>query len=720
MQPLWCVAAESSTSTSTSTSSRSPLRNYSISPNRYVYTASNSNSNSDNNNKYVANSSDNFILTETIGSAIISLSLIGEVNIWQPLFLNKNNLISKTEQIFTLFTLQFKLTGSYLSRNVKKIPSESSSSSFGTNVPNFENFPDGKSNDAKFDFYDDKDCHKTNKNSSNNNDMKNSSNENKNNDNNKYDEKVRITAVGGAIDPSCQTIFISYSDGSLQQWPVLGMILKNKHNNNNNNNNNSNNNKGYNSNINIINDIDNISNKMEINNVSTSNSNNKNTKYNFHSFSRPNIAVCDRNFWEDKTHSNAITTLRVWTKERNWNLNDSRNRSLEINDTIPIDEGTTNNNKNMKTNIVSNVINDFNILISNSTLISCSKDFSLILWKFMLCSIDDEFNNINKDNHDEKNMIDKDDDDDNIDNNNKNNNNNDNYNYNDNNNNNNNNNNNINNNIDNNNNSNDNYNGGINSSNFHSKKIGFSFFLKPIMCRKFYFSSSPSHGICFLLPSFPLSSTSSSFSYLNDVNDINNNNNNNNDNNSSSNNNDNNSLLTKNERSGLRVWQISAILNGSTITVTRNITKNIFSSYISPTIRKKDESNYKIPNNNDENENESKNTNENYDNDGNRNIILNKIETEKKAENLKLFFTPLTVPIQNILSTIQLFSKNSSQELGSSMNIIKGWDRLGHGLVFNGSRSAAQGKKNDDLRFSFVYSIIVLVTLCHVVSCCLF
>ena len=104
---MWCIAAISSTSTSTSTSTSVP-KDF-------------------NNLKWNENNFNDITPQETVGSAIISLSIEGEVNIWQPTFSNLNKdknrkkLISKTEQIFTLFTIQFNLKGSYISRNVRNI-----------------------------------------------------------------------------------------------------------------------------------------------------------------------------------------------------------------------------------------------------------------------------------------------------------------------------------------------------------------------------------------------------------------------------------------------------------------------------------------------------------------------------------------------------------------------------------------------------------------------
>ena len=45
------------------------------------------------------------------------------------------------------------------------------------------------------------------------------------NSNKNDDKRNKIEAVSGTMDPSCRTILISFSDGSIQQWPLLGIVL---------------------------------------------------------------------------------------------------------------------------------------------------------------------------------------------------------------------------------------------------------------------------------------------------------------------------------------------------------------------------------------------------------------------------------------------------------------------------------------------------------------
>ena len=642
---MWCLAAISSTSTSTLTSIRKDSNNL----------------------KWTENNFNDIKPLETVGSAIISLSVEGEVNIWQPSFLNKNvndkknNLISKTEQIFTLFTIQFNLRGSYISGNVK-------------NIPNFGDFDDVDSSLLKLrgnvisdstddngfqrsDYYHNN--HDNNDNHDKNNEYGDSKNINNNSCNKKKNNKkqnnkgLNVEVISGALDPSCRTILISFSDGTLQQWPLLGSVL----------------NETF-LNDTIKNDVFSSSNNDVdnniINHINSNIINNNINNYHHHDGSiyhkfqiskKPIIAACNRSLWENVQHTGAITSIRVWTQERNWNLNNSKNINFDLNN----EKLNQFDDLNKLMAIVdSNLINNLNILSSNSTMVTCSKDFSLILWKFSVFSIENNQKETNR--NDIINEINNNEDDTNRNNNDK---------YND--------------------------NGGINNSNLNYKNIGFSFFLQPIICRKFCFSSPPHEGLCFLLPLPPPSSTSLFSSYSNsysfsterikgDEKEKNINNNNNNDI----------SIMTVKQIDDRLLYQISAIVNGATVTVTRNIKKNIFSTFILDN---------NIP------ENEYKNNNEINCKDANEkkfdsyqkneknlktDIPINKLmEIQNEKENIKnlpIYSHSLVVPIKNIFSATQLFSKRSLQTFGSSMDILKSWNRSVHE---NGLRDEGivQGKK---------------------------
>ena len=84
------------------------------------------------------------------------------------------------------------------------------------------------------------------------------------------------------------------------------------------------------------------------------------------------IAVCNRSLWENVQHTGAITSIRVWTQERNWNLNNSKNINFDLNN----EKLNQFDDLNKLMAIVdSNLINNLNILSSNSTMVTCSKDF---------------------------------------------------------------------------------------------------------------------------------------------------------------------------------------------------------------------------------------------------------------------------------------------------------------------------------------------------------
>ena len=603
---MWCIAAISSTSTSTSTSVPKDFNNL----------------------KWNENNFNDITPQETVGSAIISLSIEGEVNIWQPIFSNlnkdknRNKLISKTEQIFTLFAIQFNLKGSYISRNVR-------------NNSNRNNFDIRESSTLKLsgndisDSIDDNGYNKNNYNKDiinddNNCNIRNYKNIISANSNKNDDKRNKIEAVSGTMDPSCRTILISFSDGSIQLWPLLGIVLNDTFDND-----------IINSGVvnNINNDINSniINNNIIKNDIYHSHHNDGNIHNNLYSLNKSTIAVCNSNLWETVQHTDHITSIRVWTQERNWNLNNNKNINLNINN---YKLNHFNDLNEFMAIVDTNLIKNLNVLASTSTMISCSKDFSLILWKFSVVSIENNKNNMSKNNIINQINNKKDTNDGN---------NNDEY----------------------------NQNGGIRNSNLNYKNIGFSFFLQPIMCRKFYFSSPPHEGLCFLLPlpsstSYSSSSSSNPFEFpiernkdgekeknMNSSNDI--------------------SMLTIKQKDDRQLYQISAILNGTTVTVTRNIKKNIFSTYIFDD---------KII------ENEHKNDNEiifNQNKRRNHKIIIpvgkemkNENENEKEKEEIKNVTFPshsLFVPMDNIFVASQLFSKRSIRAFGSSMEILKSWDR---------------------------------------------
>jgi hypothetical protein len=137
---------------------------------------------------------------------------------------------------------------------------------------------------------------------------------------------------------------------------------------------------------------------------------------------------------------------------------------------------------------------------------------------------------------------------------------------------------------------------------------GFPYFLRPNPCRKFKFSSFPSHGIC-----FPIFSNLSSESAENG----------------------------KCEQ----LWQINAIVNSRTLTVTKNIQNNLFTSMKL----------LEIISNNIANEKTIENT------------IYENPKNNTDMKNI-LHFDPVIIPIKNVQKTAELFLKRKFQNSGHSMS----------------------------------------------------
>ena len=213
-----------------------------------------------------------------------------------------------------------------------------------------------------------------------------------------------------------------------------------------------------------------------------------------------------------------ITDLRIWTAEKNFQLTDFNNKT----------ENTKKKIEKMKK------------LCVNSTLVTSSKDRSLILWNFVLTSV--------------------------------------------------------------------------------PEIKGFPYFLQPNPCRKFKFSDSPSHGIC-----FPIISNINTESAVNEK-------------------------YEKYEQ----LWQITAIENNRTIIVTKNNQNNLFNSKILSKIT----------------------SNSSTDNRIIENKIENKINENKKYKSeIKnvLNFIPVFIPIKNMQKTAELFLKRKFQTSGQNMSVLRTW-----------------------------------------------
>ena len=223
-----------------------------------------------------------------------------------------------------------------------------------------------------------------------------------------------------------------------------------------------------------------------------------------------------------------ITELRIWTAEKNFQLTDFNNKI----------EYTKKKIEKMKK------------LCVNSTLVTSSKDRSLILWNFLFTSVPERDKN-------------------------------------------------------------------------NTEIKEFPYFLQPNPCRKFKFSDSPSHGIC-----FPIISNINTESAVNEK-------------------------YEKCEKYE-QLWQITAIVNNRTIIVTKNNQNNLFNSKILSKIT----------------------SNSSTDNK----IIENKIEN-KINENMKykseiknvLNFIPVFIPIKNMQKTAELFLKRKFQTSGQNMSVLRTW-----------------------------------------------
>ena len=143
---------------------------------------------------------------------------------------------------------------------------------------------------------------------------------------------------------------------------------------------------------------------------------------------------------------------------------------------------------------------------------------------------------------------------------------------------------------------------------------GFPYFLQPNPCRKFKFSDSPSHGIC-----FPIFTNFCSESALNG----------------------------KYEQ----LWQINTIVNSRTLTVIRNIRNNLFDTKRNPIIISDKISDDKI---------------------NNGKIIEN---MKNYPETKEIFhFLPVIIQVKNVQKTVELFRKRKFQNSSaSSMSVVRTW-----------------------------------------------
>lgn len=145
----------------------------------------------------------------------------------------------------------------------------------------------------------------------------------------------------------------------------------------------------------------------------------------------------------------------------------------------------------------------------------------------------------------------------------------------------------------------------------------FPYYLMPNPCRKFRFSDSPSHGICFPIKSISNSNSSSE--------------------------------SAGNEKCE-QLWQINAIVNSRTLTVAKNIQNNLFNSQKLSEIFPTGATDGKT--------------------------IERKIhENTKNNSELKdiFFFSPVTIPIKNVQKTAELFLKRKFQNSGQSVSVLRTW-----------------------------------------------
>lgn len=192
-------------------------------------TLKNENKNRDKNKNKSKDVIDDFPLPRsTVGSSIVTLSVCGEIKIWQPKFSNPFNMKAKPDEIFGIFHLQFNLHGCCRSREIKL---------GSNNIPfsrddKYHTFHDGKVRETTLN-----DLSKNKNNNINNNSVENNNSSNNNDDNtmnksnhiNKSDrngsQKSKISTVFAsacAVDPSCRSVIVSYSNGSLEVWPIVG------------------------------------------------------------------------------------------------------------------------------------------------------------------------------------------------------------------------------------------------------------------------------------------------------------------------------------------------------------------------------------------------------------------------------------------------------------------------------------------------------------------
>jgi hypothetical protein len=133
------------------------------------------------------------------------------VNIWQPNFSNPNNMRSKPDKDFGIFSLQFKLSGSFMSRNVSKGIDDDNDEDI-----NYERKTEKLTSCLNYDDLIKNDNEKVKIGSSNSNPT------------NEIMQNVRIFACACVLDPSCSTVIISYSDGRLRLWPLIGAAATDK------------------------------------------------------------------------------------------------------------------------------------------------------------------------------------------------------------------------------------------------------------------------------------------------------------------------------------------------------------------------------------------------------------------------------------------------------------------------------------------------------------
>jgi hypothetical protein len=143
------------------------------------------------------------------GSAIISLAKNGEVKVWQPVFTDMKGVASKKELLFNVCGLSWRLSGTFTCRVAQSVTMPSAATSQPSSSHSHSHHSKGKGHHG----------HSHGHNGS----ASGSNNPNHNR------EPVMISKIGGQavsafLDPACMTVGVCFNDGSIEQWPIPGLV----------------------------------------------------------------------------------------------------------------------------------------------------------------------------------------------------------------------------------------------------------------------------------------------------------------------------------------------------------------------------------------------------------------------------------------------------------------------------------------------------------------